>query len=385
MVRVVLAGIGGYADNYIAEFLERPQKGIELVGISDPYASKSPRYEQICAKGIPLYNSLEEFFAKDKADLAVISSPIHTHFDFIECALSNGSSVLCEKPLCTQTEEFIELEKLSKQTKHFIGVGFQQCYSPAIQELKSDIASGMYGKPILLKTLRLMRRGKIYYTRNGWAGKINVHGYPVMDSPLNNACAHEFQNMLFVLGDSPNSTADVDCVSAKLYRANPNIENYDAIALKADSLCRFQGKELHVPLYFYAAHSVEEQKIGPLNQYEFENAFINFDGGFYAVDKKTNEILKDYRKITSGDRLQKFYDCVSCVENGTTPVCTPKTCSVHAKTVSLVQKCPVKRVTGKSLVSLEFDGDSFYVIRNLGKIFTEHYSSATLPDDGEII
>ncbi len=390
MFRIMLAGIGGYGDNYLAELLDHPAGNICLSGICDPFAAKSPRYAQIQAENIPVYASPDEYFAEQKKSgletgLTVIASPIHTHYGFMKSALIHGSSVLCEKPPCTVLGQFGELEALEKGTGLFIGVGFQQCYARNIQEMKKDIASGLFGKPVMLKSLRLMRRGKSYYTRNSWAGKIGSGDRLVLDSPLNNACAHEFQNMLFVLGSQPDSAADVENVTAKLYRANPDIENYDAVALRACAVCGDGTKALRVPVYYYAAHCVEEEKTGPFNQYVFEKAIIEFDGGFYAKDIVSGKLIKDYRIIDAGLRLQKLYDCIGCAKDAAKPVCRLKTCYAHMKTVHMVQESQIKQISGSSLVTFNTETDSFYAVKNLGSIFTQHYNSATLPGDGEII
>ena len=389
MVRIVLAGIGGYGDNYIAELLENCPENVELTGICDPFAAASPRFSCINEKQIPVYASLDEYFNSPrekgrKTDLTVISSPIHTHYDFMKCALVHGSNVLCEKPPCTVLDQFSDLEEMERKTGLFIGVGFQQCYDPQVQELKKDIAAGVYGKPKLLKTLRLMRRGKKYYSRNSWAGRIGSGTRLVLDSPLNNACAHEFENMLFVLGSKPDTTAEIKNVTARLYRANSGIENYDAVALQAQAVCVCSGISVDVPLYYYAAHCIEEEKTGPFSRYEFEKAVIEYKGGFYASDM-SGKMIKDYRTIPAGGKLQKLYDCITCIENGTQPVCRLYTCFAHMTAVHMAQAFPVQQVPEANLACFTKDDDSFCAVKDLSRIFTDCYTSARLPGDGEII
>ena len=79
-IKVLLCGMGGYGENYVKEYLSRDVLGSSLVAIADPFASKSSLYEEVLNRNIPIYASPEEFFATNKVDLTIISSPIHTHF-----------------------------------------------------------------------------------------------------------------------------------------------------------------------------------------------------------------------------------------------------------------------------------------------------------------
>ena len=112
-VKVLLCGMGGYGENYVKEYLERDVLGSTLVAIADPFASRSPLYEKVMEKGIAVYSSPEEFFAQEKVDLTIISSPIHTHYPYVMLALENGSNVLTEKPVCFNLTQIEEMEKKS--------------------------------------------------------------------------------------------------------------------------------------------------------------------------------------------------------------------------------------------------------------------------------
>ncbi|MBQ9811398.1 MAG: Gfo/Idh/MocA family oxidoreductase [Spirochaetales bacterium] len=107
--RVLLCGMGGYGENYVKEYLERDVLGSSLVGIADPFAQKSPLYEQVIARGIPIYDSMDSFYEQDRADLVIISSPIHTHYPYVMSALDHGSNVLTEKPVCFDPKQFANM------------------------------------------------------------------------------------------------------------------------------------------------------------------------------------------------------------------------------------------------------------------------------------
>jgi predicted dehydrogenase len=149
-----------------------------------------------------------------------------------------------------------------------VAVGYQWSFSVAIQRLKHDVLSGVYGEPKRLKTLVLWPRGRSYYNRNSWAGRRRTEdGRPVFDSPLNNATAHYLHNMLYVLGEATDRSVVPTHVTAELYRAN-EIENFDTAALRCVVP---NGAEL----LFYTTHASREL-FGPVFEYEFEKGTVHY-------------------------------------------------------------------------------------------------------------
>ena len=99
-IEILLVGVGGYGVNYVKELLgpDAPED-VKVVGVADPVARRSPCWEMIQAAGIPVFDDIEAFYAGHRADLAIISSPIHFHAGQVIGCLNHGSYVLCEKPV----------------------------------------------------------------------------------------------------------------------------------------------------------------------------------------------------------------------------------------------------------------------------------------------
>ena len=277
--------------------------------------------------------------------------------------------MLCEKPVTIDLKKMQELLKAEKESGCFVAIGYQMCYQDDVLALKHDIMSGLFGKPLQMKSLRLMRRGDNYYSRNGWAGKLKCHGDYVFDSPLSNACAHQVQNMLFLLGRNINSTASVTSVSGVLYKARVNIENFDAAAIKIST----QEK---VNLYYYTAHCLDEKKVGPYSELLFEEALVKEDDGNWIAELKDGSI-KDYSTCDKGKRLQKLYSVLECINNKTNPTCTLETAYEHIKVVLLTENLPVYLRYDAKLKKGE--EDSYYAIENLAKDYLACYESWSLP------
>ncbi len=373
-VRVLLCGMGGYGENYIKEFLERDVLGSRLVAVVDPFASRSPFFEQTKDAGIPVLDSLDQFYAQGEADLAIVSSPIHTHYPYIMSALSHGSNVLTEKPVCFKLEQIAEMERKSAETGLFVAVGYQLCFSPDVLALKKDIMDGVYGKLKRAKTIRLMRRNDIYYGRSSWAGALTCAGEPVYDSPFTNACAHQFQNMVFLLGPALDEVEKVVSCEGSLIKVRPTITNCDTAALKFTTA---DGASL----YYYASHAIEETKIGPLSEYEFEKGVVTeASGGFIGRLSDGREI--DYTGIDKGERLEKLWECIRCVQEGRTPVCTLKTACEHTRAVLMAQEKGVLDLSSKAISKTDDKGSVYYTLENLSKSLQKAYEGWELLDAG---
>ena len=326
-VSILLVGTGGYGNLYIDALFGEPDAA--AAALAERYApfniagavEPAPAARSLAAGlGIPLYDSIDEFYAERRADLAVLSTPIHLHCEQIIACLKYGSNVLCEKPMCATVEQANEIRRAEKASGKFVKIGYQMSFSRAVLDLKADILNGKFGKPVLLKTLVHYPRDEIYYARNQWAGRRNMpDGRPVNDSPLHNAVSHHFNNMLFVLGGAPDIAAIPATVQAELYRGNPDVDNFDTAALRCKTVTSW-GNEIDI--LFYTSHSLaRENNIGPICQYRFEKATVTH------LDDREHEtffaMLDDggtirYEPSDEG-QSKKLWDCMEAVRGGAVP------------------------------------------------------------------
>lgn len=370
--RVVLVGASGYGSIYLRELLGNPDVGAELAGVCDIRPDIAQRVPVLKEKGVPVYTSLEEFFQKDHADLAIIVSPVHYHTEMALLCFAHGAHVLCEKPLCLTVEEALKMEEAARAAGKFLAIGYQLDYRRDVLALKKDILAGRFGRPKRLGICHCFHRGAKYYARNSWAGRISVDGREVFDSPFTNACAHQFQMMTFLLGDTLSSACDITGVDAELYHGNPNVENYDIAAM------RFYTDK-GVPIMYYTAHPLQAD-LEPTGTFEFEKAIITVKGEspqIKAVLEDGTEI--DYTKINPGLGLQKLYDALECVRHGGAPVCGVEADLAHIKAVRMVQKQPIRQVREELRRLVPVEDDVFLVVDGLEKTLLESAKAWALP------
>jgi len=314
-VSLVMVGVGGMGAAYLEELLKRKDEGLfRIMGAVDPRPNRCRQYLEMRALGVPCFVSLEDFYRNRLADLAVLSSPIQHHMPQTELALAKGSRVLCEKPAAATIQEVRRAIEAERASGLWVAVGYQWSFSPAVQRLKADVRSGLFGAAKRFKCLYLWPRDEGYYARNDWAGrKRGPEGAWVLDSPVQNAMAHDLHNMFYILGKETDGSARPVEVEAELYRANA-IENFDTAAVRVRT---GEGVEI----LFLVSHASDEDR-GPVVRYEFERAVVRCDSrtsGLWA--ELADGTRKDYG-VPDAEPMNKLWGAIAGVgEEGHRPLC----------------------------------------------------------------
>ena len=379
-VTIAVVGLGGYGEVYLEGLLDKKKDhNIKIVAGIDPEPQRCRRLAQLKQLNIPLYASIGEFYQKGgSADLVILSSPIQLHRDHTCLALQQGSNVLCEKPLGATIQEARDMIQSRDKSGKFVAIGYQWSFTDQVQALKADIRSGMFGKPIRLKTLALWPRDESYYQRNSWAGQQKTpDGRWILDSPVNNAVAHYLHNMLYVLGDSAETSAVPAQVTAELYRAN-NISNYDTAALSVKTV---KG----VDILFYVSHAVPEM-IGPIKSYEFEKATVSFNGLFSDFIATFED--GSTKKYGSPDphQVKKMWDCIRAVRTGETILCGPEAAAEQTRVMNGAQESadPITDFPADLVKISGAEGQRLTFVRDLQEHWTRCYESNLMPSDADI-
>ncbi len=383
-VKIVLVGAGGYGGYYLAPLLSQEEtRGFRLVGVIDPDPEKCNYLSELRARKIPFFARLEEFFARDGCDLAILSSPIHHHCEQTCLALAHGSHVLCEKPLCATREQIDRMQSAEKASGKTVTIGYQWAFSTSIQRLKADSLAGRFGQPLRFRTMVGWPRDEAYYRRNHWAGRIHTpDGEPVLDSPVNNATAHHLHNMLYLLGPEVAASAYPRSTEAELWRANP-IENYDTAALCVDI-----GSGVEV--LFYTSHAVKEEK-GPVFSYEYEEAIVSYtptQGRMIAQLHGGGAIDYGFPEDLSHE---KIWAAVESARSGRPPLCGIAAAAAHTlcvvqaqEAVAGIQDFPsslicVNRSGSAPRLYVEGLWETMNQCYQEGKLFSEAKAAFTIP------
>lgn len=380
LVTVAVVGICGYGGHYVQKLLDPACKDkVNFVGAIDLFPERCDQLPNLEANHVLVYRSLDEFYAKSSAELMIIAAPHNLHCSQTCLALSNGSNVLCEKPVCVTIQELQQMIKARDKAGKFVAVGYQWSFTDAIFNLKKDILGGLFGKPRRLSTLALASRPKAYFSRNDWAGHRQApNGDWILDSPAHNAAAHYLHNMFFVIGNAMDRCAKPVEIVAELYRAY-DIENYDTAAFR----CRTEdGSEL----FFYTSHAVTEAA-WPVYRYEFEKADLNYSSQA-GSGSEINAVFKDGATKTypapSKMDIRKLWLCVEAVHSGTPIPCGLEAASGELLCINGMQDSMPRIVPfPPSIIEIHESPAPRCSVRDLEEIFWDCFQRQILPSEHE--
>ncbi len=289
-IRFGVVGIHGYSRAHIGSIQGVARSGgparlSAAVGfareLDEPYAAG------LEAAGVKLVPDLDALLGLNgEIDIVTLPVGIALHVPMATKALQAGFPVYLEKPVTGTIQDFDRLAEIARAARGPLFIGFQDIFQPSLRELKRRILGGDLGKLRRVVLMAAWPRDMQYYGRNGWAGQLVNKGVIVLDSPLNNACAHYLNIALFLAGAQADEAARPLRVEAELYRANP-IESADTMAVRVKT-----GESVDV--VFAVSHACETHR-GPIFRLEF-------DGGATVTMDRTAGVSDPWRLRWPGGR-----------------------------------------------------------------------------------
>lgn len=238
--RVAIAGLGGFAANHHAAIQLLEEQGLcRLTRTCDPALESHSEAIQklgLAQREVRMASSFEAMMEEaDEFDVVLLPTPIPLHAEQHRQVIESGKACYLEKPPTLWWREFQQMLEVEKKAKWQTQIGFNFVGDPFRRSLKERLLSGEFGQVLGASLFAIWPRNLAYYQRNNWAGRMQLNGKPVMDSPIGNACAHFVQDLLFWLGsDGLDSLMELSEVRAKLTRVHP-IETFDTVMLEAAS------------------------------------------------------------------------------------------------------------------------------------------------------
>lgn len=189
-LNIGLIGTGMIGRTHIERINTRLQGG-KVVACADVHAefckSVAERY------GIRAFESGEELIAAPEVNAVIVATSDDFHEQYVMAAVQAGKYVFCEKPLAPKPEachRIVEAEIAGG--KKLVQVGFMRRYDPGYRQLKAHIASGAFGRPLMLHCAHRNAEAK------GWQTAMSVE----------NSLIHEIDVLRWLL-DEDYATVEV--------------------------------------------------------------------------------------------------------------------------------------------------------------------------------
>ena len=140
-VRVALLGAGRMGQIHL-EALQLAE-GVELSAVVEPYA---PARENVAARGIRAYETLDELLDSDRPDGVLVAAPSDGHAEIVERLAAAQLPTLCEKPVGVHVEDARRAAKAVDEAGIVFQVGYWRRFVPELRRLRERVAAGELGE-----------------------------------------------------------------------------------------------------------------------------------------------------------------------------------------------------------------------------------------------
>ncbi len=141
-IRCVVVGWGAVSRHMLRAFEDKPWYETVAVVDTRPEALAQARETHPQAAGYP---DLAQALAGTPADVVIINTPSHLHFEQAVQALERGLHVLVAKPVTNDFDQAVQLVELAARQGVTLSVGQQMRYMRHYQALAHHVASGALG------------------------------------------------------------------------------------------------------------------------------------------------------------------------------------------------------------------------------------------------
>lgn len=143
-LRVLIVGCGAVVEEYQGPAAQEAQRMglLEVVGLVDRSEERLAR----CRRLFPQARCSTDLKDAEPADLALIATPAGSHAALALELLRAGHHLLIEKPVCASSAQAAQIEAEAGRLGRMLAVGHFRRFFPAIDTIRSMIASGVFGK-----------------------------------------------------------------------------------------------------------------------------------------------------------------------------------------------------------------------------------------------
>ena len=144
-MKVAIVGCGNIAATHAKALIQQNQEIVLVIGRDQ---SKAKAFAEIW--NIPSHSNQFTDALASSVDCIHICTPPAMHYEMAKAALLAGKHVICEKPLCLNSEQARELYQLAEERGLLAAVNFNVRYHEACQQGRKIVATPGFGAPRLV-------------------------------------------------------------------------------------------------------------------------------------------------------------------------------------------------------------------------------------------
>lgn len=123
-----------------SKFIDASKKvnGIKYLAVYSRTEEKASKFKEKHGAEY-IFTDLDDMAKDDKIDIVYIASPNSLHFEHVIKFLKNKKHVICEKPIFSNINQFVEAYKVAKENDVYLFEAFKNIHLPAFKKLKEEI------------------------------------------------------------------------------------------------------------------------------------------------------------------------------------------------------------------------------------------------------
>ncbi|MDQ3627229.1 MAG: Gfo/Idh/MocA family oxidoreductase [Actinomycetota bacterium] len=252
-IRAAIVGTGNIARFHV-ESLQALHDEVEIVAAVD---IDGVRLAEFCAAHRigHRYADVEQMLASQRPDLVHVCTPPGLHRAQVLLCLHAGASVVVEKPPTLTLQELDELAAAEGPAGPWVATVFQHQFGSGAQRLRSMVADGVLGRPLLAVCNTTWLRTQAYFDapwRGRWdtegGGPTMGHGIHQMD--LLGAILGDWEEVSAVAGQQARRMETEDVSLAHVIFANGAVASVinSVVSPREESYLRFDFERATVEL-----------------------------------------------------------------------------------------------------------------------------------------
>ena len=266
------------------------------------------------------YTDYKKLLSELKPDIVTIATESGKHPEITLDCLNAGVHVICEKPMALSTQDADKMIAAAKKSGKKLTLCFQNRFNKPVQQLRTAIEAGRFGRILNGMIQVRWNRGSAYYAEAPWRGTWAQDGGTLM-----NQCIHGIDLLQWIMGE------DAVRVQAQTRRFMRPIEAEDfgaaIIEFKSGAIGIVEGSACVYPKNLSETLSVFGEKgaavIGGLAVNKLETWRLD-DADTYGDTEESvlNPHEKDPPTVYGFGHTALFRDFVSAIEENRAPYIT---------------------------------------------------------------
>ncbi|MBT3604702.1 MAG: Gfo/Idh/MocA family oxidoreductase [Candidatus Latescibacteria bacterium] len=371
-VKFGIVGIGGFGRVHVKSIEALEQDGrarLDAAVVIDP-ENHPEKLAEFATRNVRIYDNIEDLISAGGVDYITLPIGIHHHVPLSVQSLEAGFNVVCEKPIAATIQDANRLVDAKNKTGKTVLIGYQSIYAHSTQTIKTRLLEGRLGKLNAIRIKGGWPRGHAYYTRNGWAGRLSLDdGTPVLDSPINNAMAHDVNNAMYLCGTSQHTSAEPETVQAELYRAR-DIETFDTASMRIMA----NGVEVIIGL----SHSTHEN-FNPIMVLDCEKGQVEWTRG-NAIIRYSDGTEENFDERNLPDHNGPFHNAIDVLRNNAAPQCPPEVARAQTLCINGAhESCPeISTISTGHIKEVDRKGDLFHIVNEMDDLLDRSFAEKKL-------